>query len=90
MLFRLILGFLVLALTSGCTDRATESECDEAFDKLNEIRSKDQPKMVKVVTLDRFEQDRPGFLESCVGVASRENIRCWLEARTEDDLKKCP
>ena len=89
MLFRLTLGFVVIALASGCTDRATESECDEAFDKLKEIRSKGQPRMVKVVTLDNIEQERPGFLESCVGVASRENIRCWLEARTEDDLKKC-
>ncbi len=86
---RLLFLFITCLMSVGCTDRATESECDEAFDKFKEIRSKGQPRMVKVVTLDTLEQERPDFLESCVGVASRENIRCWLRARTDDELKKC-
>ena len=59
------------------------------FEKFKEIRAQDQPALVKVVTLDAMERERPDFLESCVGIASRENIRCWLGARTEDELKKC-
>jgi len=89
MSLRLILGFLLAVLAAGCSDRATESECDEAFDKFKEIRSKGQPKMIKVVTLDTLEQERPEFLESCVSIASRKTISCWLKAETDEQLKKC-
>ena len=86
---RLLLGLFALCIAPACTDRATEGQCDEAFEKFKEIRAQDQPALVKVVTLDAMERERPDFLESCVGIASRENVRCWLGARTEDELKKC-
>jgi len=86
---RFILGLLALLTLPHCTDRATEAECDRAFDQMQKIRTEGQPDMVKVVTLHKGELERLPFLETCVDKANPAEVRCLLEARTKSDLTRC-
>jgi hypothetical protein len=86
---RFILGLLALLSLPNCTERATEEDCDRAFDQMQKIRTQGQPDLVKVVMIDKLELERLPFLGTCVDKANPSEVRCLLEARTESDLTRC-
>ncbi len=69
--------------------KASEDDCDRAYERLIELRTKGQPEEVKQVRRAQLDKDRPQFLETCVGKVKPEVIKCWLSAATEDALGKC-
>ena len=72
----------------GCS-KASEDECDRAYERLIELRTEGQPEQVKQVKRAQLEKDRPQFLQTCVGQVKPEVIKCWLTATSEDALGKC-
>ena len=89
MSLRLIFGLFLLSMLPNCTDRATEEDCDRAFDHMQKIKTQGQPKIVKVVMIDDLELERLPFLETCVDKANPAEVRCLLDARTEAELTRC-
>ena len=69
--------------------KASEDECDQAYERLIELRTDGQPAEVQKVKRSQLEKDRPRFLETCVGKVKPEVIRCWLDAEREEELARC-
>ena len=81
----LILG---LFLAVGCS-KASESDCDRAYERLVQLRTKGEPAEVVKVQRAKLERGRPAFLGRCVGKVDQAVIQCWLKAKSEEQLERC-
>jgi hypothetical protein len=79
---------LTLFLTAGCS-KASEGDCDRAYERLVELRTAGEPAEVIKVQRAKLESDRPAFLGGCVGKVDQAVIRCWLKAESEEQLELC-
>ena len=79
---------LFLVALVGCS-KASEEDCDRAYEQLIELRTSNQPTEVKQIKRAQMDRDRPEFLERCVGKVKPEVIHCWLKSSTEEQLEKC-
>ena len=77
-----------LALTFGC-ERATEKECDQAFDHYFDLKVKGIPEVIKKVESAEFERKRAAFIARCVDETKPAVLRCWLKAESLEILKQC-
>ena len=83
-----IIYFLALGVT-GCSKPVTEADCDKAYDKLIEVRTVGEPKLVRLVKTSELNAKRPQFLAACVGRVERRVLECWHAAQTNQQLKAC-
>ena len=85
-------GSIILIITvsmMGCSKPATEAECDKAYDKLIEVRTLGEPKLVSMVKRSELNAQRPKFLAAGVGQVERKVLQCWHAAQTNQQLKAC-
>ena len=75
-------------MSAGCT-RADEADCDQAYEKWIELKTKGEPEAVRLVKATKLEEQRPRFLSECVGKTARSVIECWLEATDKSQLARC-
>ena len=81
-------GCLLFIMTTGCT-RADEADCDQAYEKWIELKTRGEPEAVRLVKVTKLEEQRPRFLSECVGKTARSVIECWLAATDKTQLAKC-
>ena len=79
---------LLLLVMTGC-DKASEKDCDQAFDHYFELKMKGIPEVIQKVEAVEFERKRAGFLTRCVDETKVEVLRCWRKANSLDALSKC-
>ena len=80
---------LVVAGISGCAEKATEAQCDRAYDHLLDVRTAGEPEILKKIRQTKLDKQRPIFLKECVGRAPRAVIECWLAAQTTEAMRAC-
>ena len=78
----------VLALT-GCNERASETQCDQAYNHLIDVRIGDEPDIVKTIKRGDLEKNRTAFLSECVDRMPKSVLECWMAADTIDAMEKC-
>ena len=82
-------AFIMSMSIVGCSKPVTEAECDKAYDKLIEVRTLGEPKLVSMVKRSELNAKRPQFLAACVGQVERKVLQCWHAAQTNKQLKAC-
>ena len=80
---------LGLFLLLGCSDKASEAHCDQAYDHLIEVRTIGEPPIVKKIQGNEIDQKRLAFLKACVGRTSKSVIYCWMDAETTAEMRTC-
>ena len=81
----ILLGILTFI---GC-ERATEQQCDRAFDHYFSLKLKGVPDVIQKVERAEFEQKRAAFLTRCVDETKVEVLHCWLKSETLVGLNEC-
>ena len=80
---------LCLATLFGCAERASETECDQAYDRLIDVRIGDEPEIVKTIKRGTLEKNRTAFLTECVGRMPKPVLTCWMAAESIEAMEKC-
>ena len=80
---------LCLIMVTGCTDRASETECDQAYDRLIDVRIGDEPDIVKTIKRGTLEKNRAAFLTECVDRMSKPVLKCWMAAGSVEAMEQC-
>ena len=86
--FPACLVLCVLAMT-GCNERASETQCDQAYDHLIDVRIGDEPDIVKTIKRGTLEKNRTAFLSECVDRMPKSALKCWMAAESIDAMEKC-
>ncbi len=73
----------------GCKSKATEAQCDRAYNQLVQIRTATDTKIMGKVKASELEKARSAFLKECVGKTQSAVIECWLASKTKADLLAC-
>jgi len=82
----LILFFIMV----GCSETASEVECDQAYDHLIAVRTgTESAEIVKKIKATELEKNRPIFLKECVGRTSKSVLACWNAAETTQAMREC-
>lgn len=80
---------LSVVIFSGCSDRASETECDQAYDRLIDVRIGDEPDIVKTIKRGTLEKNRAAFLTECVDRMSKPVLKCWMAAESVEAMEQC-
>ena len=80
---------LWLSSLIGCAERASETECDQAYDRLIDVRIGDEPDIVKTIKRGTLEKNRTAFLTECVDRMPKSVLKCWMVAETIEAMEKC-
>ena len=84
----LTLLLMVIGFATGCM-RADESDCDRAYEKWIDLKTKGEPEVLRKIKANQLDKQRPRFLSECVGKTSKSVIECWLNAKDQSQLERC-
>jgi hypothetical protein len=76
----LLAGALAFAGCDSCSTKPSTEECEKAIENVRRIRSLEGADV---------GADPRAAVRSCRGNSNKETVRCFVAARTEEDLRAC-